>query len=110
MFGLLDVDITEYLYNINSMRGNYEERKVKRTELNNGIIVDTCYTIDAGYETAIANTLERECKIVENHYPSKAVAIKKHNQWVKTVKKLGWQNIHDVGEEEFIKNYCNKGE
>ena len=110
MLDLLGIDFMKYSYNMASMVENYEERKVKRTELDNGIIIDTCYTIDAGYETAIAHTFECKVKIVENHYRTKEAAVKGHNKWVKAVKKLGWENIHDIGKEEFNKNYFNKGE
>ena len=63
--------------------GNYESRKVDRTVIND-YTIDTTYTSDYGYETAIWEK-DSDIAIVER-YEDKSEAIKGHNKWVEFCK------------------------
>lgn len=68
------------LYGI--MNGNYATaEKVGRDEVNN-YTIDTCYTIDAGWETAV--WYMNYPMIIVARYPDKATAEKGHKEWVET--------------------------
>lgn len=75
--------------------GNYESRKLGKTEVN-GLIVSTAYTSDGGYETAIIDA--NKVHPVER-YDSKEKAQTGHEKWCKeaesieTINKLGWLGI-----------------
>jgi hypothetical protein len=90
-----------------NMVGNYEERKVAKDVLENGLVVSTAYTTDEGYETAIINTLG-DVKPVQR-YPSKEAANVGHAKWVtfaadgigKTITVLGcWEDSWETLKEE----------
>ena len=72
------------LFNIMSDYGNYENRKVNRTDIN-GYTIDTAYTSDYGYETAIWKNGQHDMAIVERH-ADKDKAIEGHNKWVEFCK------------------------
>lgn len=86
-----------------SMMGNYEDRKLGRTEVGK-LIVSTAYTPDMGYETAI---LQKGTGVhpVER-YTSKDLAELGHEKWVndlpnlKEIKELGY---YSLAEESIIK-------
>ena len=63
--------------------GNYESRKVDRTVIND-YTIDTTYTSDYGYETAIWEK-DSDIAIVER-YEDKSEAIEGHNKWVEFCK------------------------
>ena len=63
--------------------GNYESRKVDRTVIND-YTIDTAYTSDYGYETAIWKN-DSAIAIVER-YEDKSEAIEGHNKWVEFCK------------------------
>ena len=64
--------------------GNYESRKVNRTDIN-GYTIDTAYTSDYGYETAIWKNGQHNMAIVER-YANKIDAGEGHNKWVEFCK------------------------
>ena len=64
--------------------GNYESRKVNRTNIND-YTIDTAYTSDYGYETAIWKNDSDDMAIVER-YEDKSEAIEGHNKWVEFCK------------------------
>ena len=81
--------------------GNYEQRKVAKDELENGVVVSTVDTSDEGYETAL---LDKEDVHPVERYESRESAETGHRKWLefaKTVKngtlikKLGWQGLVD---------------
>lgn len=80
--------------------GNYAQRKVDNTILNNGMVIDTSYTSDCGYETAICNPKIKKWKILENNYPSKEIAKDKHKYWVKEMESKKWDDIKGMGFQE----------
>lgn len=59
---------------------NYEERLVKNNKIND-YTVDTCYTSDYGYETAI-NKFDGDWVVVER-YDSKEESQEGHEKWCK---------------------------
>ena len=66
------------------------ERSWRKDALNEVVdkhTIDTCYTVDAGWETGIQPP-NKPWIIVES-YPSKEVAIKGHTKWVEYTKKGG---------------------
>lgn len=63
---------------------NYESRKVNRTNIN-AYTIDTVYTSDYGYETAIWKDDSDDMAIVER-YADKDEAIEGHNKWVEFCK------------------------
>ena len=77
--------------------GNYESRKVERTEVS-GLIVDTCYTSDEGYETAI---IDQNGAYPVERYDSKELAIIGHEAWcdkaktITEITELGWLDLCD---------------
>jgi len=78
--------------------GNYDDRVVAniQPEKNGGIGVDTAYTSDEGYETAL---LDANGVHPVERYTSKAKALAGHRKWVKKAKtikkvtKLGWSGV-----------------
>ena len=81
---------------IRAMDGNYEERKIGKEFLDNGLTVSTAFTTDEGFETAVGSESMYRWVIVER-YPSKEDATDGHKKWVdfaatgvgKTVRSLG---------------------
>lgn len=79
--------------------GNYDTRKLGRTECKNGIIVSTVYTSDEGYESAL---IDKNGVHPVERYSSQAEAILGHKKWVKfagegvgkTIIKLGWSGMN----------------
>lgn len=75
-----------------SMDGNYENRKLGRTEVGT-LTVSTAYTTDCGYETAI---IDKNGVHPVERYDSKAEAELGHEKWCKEAEtvteviKLGW--------------------
>ena len=63
---------------------NYESRKVNRTVIND-YTIDTAYSSDYGYETAIWKNDSDDMAIVER-YANKDEAIEGHNKWVEFCK------------------------
>lgn len=63
---------------------NYESRKVNRTDVDD-YIVDTAYTSDYGYETAVWKKGQDSIAIVER-YDNKTDAVEGHNKWVEFCK------------------------
>lgn len=63
---------------------NYESRKVNRTDIND-YTIDTAYTSDYGYETAIWKNGQHDMAIVER-YADKAKAVEGHSKWIKFCK------------------------
>ena len=59
---------------------NYESRKVNRTDIN-GYTIDTVYTSDYGYETAIWKNDSDGMAIVER-YANKIDAVEGHSKWI----------------------------
>lgn len=85
---------------------NYEDRKVARDELDNGIVVSTAYSSDEGYETAL---IDKEDAHPVERYAGKEEAIEGHGRWLEfarnysegmEVTKLGW--LGDLVEDEQI--------
>ena len=72
------------LFSMMSDYGTYENRKVNRTDIN-GYTIDTAYTSDYGYETAIWKNGQHDMAIVER-YADKSEAIEGHNKWVEFCK------------------------
>lgn len=64
--------------------GNYDLRKVARTNLDCGLIISTAYTSDEGYETAIIDG--DEVHPVER-YETKELAEVGHDKWCKIAPK-----------------------
>ena len=59
--------------------GNYEERKVGKNHLPNGLIVSTCITTDCGWETAVVDCAGTH---PVQRYKSLVDAEKGHARWV----------------------------
>jgi len=59
---------------------NYEERLVENSKIND-FVVDTCYTSDYGYETAI-NKFDGDWIVVER-YKDKEKSKEGHKKWCK---------------------------
>lgn len=86
------------MFDFLGMSGNYEDRKVARDELDNGLIVSTADTSDEGFETAI---LDKNGTHPVERYKTKNGAINGHKRWVefakdgvgKEVTKLGWLGV-----------------
>lgn len=86
--------------------GNYESRKVARTEAkdNNGIGVSTAYTSDEGYETAL---LDANGIHPVERYEDRNLAEEGHERWVLRAKKI--RKVNKIGgfggmiEDEIIK-------
>ena len=79
---------------------NYESRVVKNTKINNGLIVDTAYTSDEGYETAICDASKHWHPV--ERYKTVELSEIGHQKWVeiankspKQINKLGWLDIVD---------------
>lgn len=68
------------LFGMMSDYGNYESRKVSRTNIND-YVIDTAYTSDYGYETAIWKNGHDDMAIVER-YADKTEAVEGHNKWI----------------------------
>ena len=68
------------LFSMMSDYGNYENRKVNRTDIN-GYTIDTAYTSDYGYETAIWKNGQNDMAIVER-YANKIDAVEGHSKWI----------------------------
>lgn len=84
---------------------NYEERKVSRTELENGLKIDTAYTSDEGYETAISDITEDWFPV--ERYGTKEESEAGHKKWVEFAKtnpvaitRVGWSGLLDDEEIE----------
>ncbi len=86
-------------------QGNYEQRKVAKDALPNGLTVSTANTSDEGYETAIldangAHSVER--------YESREEAVQGHAKWLEQaipntkVTKLGWLGLVDSEEIQLL--------
>jgi len=65
--------------------GTYDERKVNRTELENGLVVSTCWTEDEGYETAIITKKSSTVCVVER-YSNRVLAVEGDIKWVSFAK------------------------
>lgn len=86
---------------------NYEDRRVARHKLENGIEVSTVYSSDEGYETALLDTVGTH---PVERYPGKEEAIEGHGRWLEfarnysegmEVTKLGClDNL--VGDEQIV--------
>ena len=73
-------DIYSTLFGI--FANNYDTaEKVGRDEVN-GYTIDTCYTIDQGWETAV--WYEDYPMIIVARYPDKEMAAQGHQNWVET--------------------------
>ena len=68
------------LFSMMSDYSNYENRKVNRTDIN-GYTIDTAYTSDYGYETAIWKNGQNNMAIVER-YANKIDAVEGHSKWI----------------------------
>lgn len=87
--------------------GDYETRKVERTNCKNGIIVSTANTSDEGYETAL---LDKNGTHPVERYKTKEEAIEGHKKWVafaedgvgKTIKKIGWSGFEGLLDEDIV--------
>ena len=66
-------------------RKDYESRKVGRDELDFGLTISTCYTVDMGYETAI---LDKNGAHPVERYTTKKEATVGHDKWVAKAKEL----------------------
>jgi hypothetical protein len=55
--------------------------KVGRDKVN-GYTIDTCYTVDAGWETAV--WYKGNPMVIVARYPDKEMAAQGHNEWVDT--------------------------
>ena len=85
------------LFGMMSDYGNYENRKVNHTNIN-GYTIDTAYTSDYGYETAIWKNGQYDMAIVER-YTSKIEAFEGHNKWVEFCK-TNPSKVWDIQTEE----------
>lgn len=77
------------MFSFVDMIGNYEERKVKNTKIDNGSVVDTCRVTDSTqpYETGICSPLYNNNKwIIVELYNTKKEAKKGHDKWVEKMK------------------------
>ena len=96
MSSLLDIMMSSQA---SIMGGSYDNRKIDRTQLENGLLVSTCRTFDMGPETAILDT-KGNAHPVERYIDEKS-AIEGHKKWVefaktgigKTIKKLGHEDM-----------------
>ena|SRR5712692_8155827 len=85
------MDLFDFVQDI----GNYEERKVNRTEVS-GLIVSTAYTSDQGYETALLDVGDT---MPVERYETREAAVVGHARWVEKARtiekvvKLGWGDI-----------------
>ena len=87
--------------------GNYETRKVSRTEIGNGLLVSTAYTSDEGYETAIIDS--NGVHPVER-YKDLETAQNGHAKWVdfcqdgveKEITELFWSDFGEGNDKKVI--------
>jgi hypothetical protein len=68
------------IFDTAAMVNTYEERKLGRETLDNGLIVSTAYTTDEGYETGIFST-KMPVSPVER-YSTKELAEIGHSKWI----------------------------
>ena len=69
------------------------EDKVNRTEFDEKII-DTCFTYDNGFETAVSHPQFYDGKwIIVEYYDDKESAAKGHNKWVEFIKEDKFDKI-----------------
>lgn len=71
--------IESLLFGLFNTTGN--EEKVARDKVND-YVVDTCYTVDQGYETAIWKEERLDRMIITQRYKTKKDAIDGHSLWV----------------------------
>jgi hypothetical protein len=71
-----------YSSKVLAMMGNYEDRKVDRTELQNGVEVSTCYTTDYGFETALIGTSGQVFPVERYGWENREGAKVGHTKWV----------------------------
>lgn len=64
--------------------GNYEERKVQRTEVGN-LVVSTVFTSDEGFETAI---LDDNGAYPVERYSTHEISVRGHEKWCEKAKTL----------------------
>ncbi len=84
------------------------EDKVGNDEFD-GKIVDTCYTYDNGYETAISHPeFDNGDWIIVEYYDDKESATKGHNKWVELIKEDKFDKIRCV--DRYIVALCNNEE
>ena len=79
---------------------NYEGRVVANNKLDNGLIVDTAFSSDEGYETAICDASDSWHPV--ERYETKELSEFGHKKWVefanttpKQINKLGWGSLVD---------------
>ena len=89
------------------MMGSYEDRKVSKTVLDNGLKVSTADTTDMEYETAVIDA--NQVRPVER-YETREQAVEGHAKWCKhfekspkTALRLGYGD--DIQDEEFDLDY-----
>lgn len=76
---------------------NYEDRKVRRDEIN-GLVVSTVYTSDEGYETAILDSIGAH---PVERYSSKEEAEIGHKNWC--IKAETLEKITELGRLNLVK-------
>lgn len=92
---------------------NYDQRKIEKTTLPNGLQVSTAYTNDMGYETAILDSVSAH---PVERYETKEQAIEGHTKWVlfaqdgvgKHILELGHPGF-DVKDREIILVVTDRG-
>jgi len=74
-------DILNLLMAPITMGLNYDQRRVANNKLKNGLVVDTAYTPDMGYETAIQDGSGSWHPV--ERYSDKKASEKGHKKWIK---------------------------
>ena len=97
--------IGDFKYGAAVEAATYRQRLVKRTELEY-YAIDTAYTTDCGYETAVAMLgmfgRGRPWRIVE-YYSTREEAAKGHGKWVKFCKTNNPTSVYDVQLQQEVK-------
>ena len=97
----------DYMNNPFDMIGNHNQREVGRDEVD-GFIIDTCWTSDEGFETAIEQ--KNRIWVVVERYKNQEEAVSGHEKWCgfiregkRKVKSLGWSDMSFMNTEVELK-------
>ena len=96
-------DLLKMMSAVNSMRSDYESRKLGRfePETKDGVTVSTAYTPDMGYETAL---LDDNGTYPVERYSTKEEAEVGHTKWVEFAKTANGKTITMLGYGGLIEN------
>jgi hypothetical protein len=93
------------MFDFLSMLGNYKERKVKNTEINNAVI-DTCAITDSSkpFETGICHPNYNSGRwIIVELYDTKEEAEEGHDRWVEVFSSSLPSKLVDVSDCDIVK-------